>query len=41
MLIGCTKKQLEDRDFKEKELGEEWNCYIFNNGKKEELTLDF
>ena len=41
MAIGCTREQLEDRDFKEKELGEEWNCYIFNNGKKEELTLDF
>ena len=41
MLIGCTREQLEDREFKEKELGEEWNCYIFNNGKKEELTLDF
>jgi len=25
LLIGCTKEQLEDRDFKEKELGEEWN----------------
>lgn len=24
MLIGCTRAQLEDRDFKEKELGEEW-----------------
>ena len=41
MLIGCTREQLEDREFKEKELGEEWYCYIFNNGKKEELTLDF
>jgi len=24
ILIGCTREQLEDRDFKEKELGEEW-----------------
>lgn len=24
LLIGCTREQLEDRDFKEKELGEEW-----------------
>ncbi len=24
MLIGCTREQLEDREFKEKELGEEW-----------------
>ena len=23
-LIGCTREQLEDREFKEKELGEEW-----------------
>ena len=24
LLIGCTREQLEDREFKEKELGEEW-----------------
>ena len=24
--IGCTREQLEDREFKEKELGEEWCC---------------
>jgi hypothetical protein len=24
LLIGCTRQQLEDRNFKEKELGEEW-----------------
>ena len=24
ILLGCTRKQLEDREFKEKELGEEW-----------------
>lgn len=27
MLIGCTRAQLEDRSFKEKELGEEWIKY--------------
>lgn len=27
MLIGCTRQQLEDREFKEKELGEEWVRY--------------
>lgn len=27
LLIGCTKEQLEDREFKEKELGEEWNIW--------------
>lgn len=24
LLLGCTREQLEDREFKEKELGEEW-----------------
>lgn len=27
MMIGCTREQLEDREFKEKELGEEWWYY--------------
>lgn len=27
ILIGCTREQLEDREFKEKELGEEWWQY--------------
>ncbi len=27
MLTGCTREQLEDREFKEKELGEEWWYY--------------
>ena len=27
LLIGCTRDQLEDREFKEKELGEEWWYY--------------
>tara|TARA_R110002049_G_scaffold231127_2_gene403433 strand:+ start:25927 stop:26625 length:699 start_codon:yes stop_codon:yes gene_type:complete len=27
MWIGCTREQLEDRGFKEKELGDEWNKY--------------
>ena len=27
MLIGCTRTELEDRDFKNKELGEEWWYY--------------
>lgn len=41
LLIGCTKEQLEDREFKEKLLGEEWIRYGYadgfttdNNGKK-------
>ena len=32
ILIGCTREQLEDRDFKEKELGEEWIRYSISNG---------
>lgn len=28
LLINCTREQLEDREFKEKELGEEWWYYI-------------
>ena len=32
MLIGCTREQLEDRNFKEKELGEEWIRYSISNG---------
>jgi hypothetical protein len=27
IIIGCTMEQLEDREFKEKELGEEWWVY--------------
>lgn len=35
MLIGCNRTQLEDRNFKEKELGEEWWYYkiYIGNGK--------
>jgi hypothetical protein len=28
VLLGCTREQLEDREFKEKELGEEWRKYF-------------
>lgn len=31
ILLGCTREQLEDREFKEKELGEEWWYYNINN----------
>lgn len=27
LLIGCTREQLEDREFKEKDLGEKWKCF--------------
>ena len=30
LLIGCTREQLEDREFKEKELGEEWNTIKYS-----------
>ena len=32
LLLGCTREQLEDREFKEKELGEEWWKYKYWNG---------
>jgi len=39
IILGCTMKQLEDRDFKEKELGEEWWVYeVFYGG---EMTGDY
>jgi len=28
ILLGCTREQLEDNEFKERELGEEWNRYL-------------
>lgn len=28
LLIGCTREQLEDREFKESTLGKEWNYYF-------------
>jgi hypothetical protein len=30
LLLNCTRKQLEDRKFKEKELGEEWWYYTYS-----------
>lgn len=44
LLLGCTREQLEDRDFKEKELGEEWwywknmygNMFSYLDFKKEQ-----
>ncbi len=29
LLIGCTREDLENQDFKAKELGEEWECYRY------------
>ena len=33
MLIGCTREHLEDREFKEKELGEEWRIWYMTHYK--------
>jgi hypothetical protein len=33
IFIGCTREQLEDQDFKGKELGEEWKRYYLTRGK--------
>jgi hypothetical protein len=32
ILLGCTREQLEDEEFKNKELGEEWWYYGFDGG---------
>jgi len=34
LLTGCTREQLEDIDFKNKELGEEWAVYYYKGGYK-------
>jgi hypothetical protein len=34
MLLNCTREQLEDNNFKKKELGEEWNKYVIKKGQK-------
>jgi hypothetical protein len=40
LLIGCTREQLEDREFKEKELGEEWyRVRLYINDKLEGIYL--
>lgn len=45
LLIGCTREQLEDPEFKEKELGEEWKIYYANKQQRiftnREDVLDF
>lgn len=41
MLLGCTREQLEDRDFKEKELGEEWVKYQLNYGDGPDSYTDY
>jgi hypothetical protein len=38
MLIGCTREQLEDQEFKKTVLGPEWN-YLINKQTKGKITL--
>lgn len=40
LLIGCTREQLEDQDFKDKELGEEWWYWkVFFDFNQEKFEL--
>lgn len=43
LLIGCTREQLEDREFKETPLGEEWNCWVTSSswGAPDKLGLEY
>ena len=39
-LIGCTREQLEDHEFKETPLGEEWDrYYIFGSNTVDKKTI--
>lgn len=40
ILLNCTREQLEDKEFKEKELGEEWDkYYIFGGNAVDKKTI--
>jgi hypothetical protein len=44
LLINCTREELEDRDFKEKELGKEWWYYtdsLFNSTDSEQNLYSY
>lgn len=41
LLIGCTREQLEDRDFKEKELGEEWDKWQLTYSTKYDSCINY
>lgn len=45
ILLGCTREQLEDRDFKENPLPEEWWCYPVSKkdefGEYNDVLLDY
>lgn len=40
MLIGCTREQLEDREFKEESLGENWAYWIYEDKKYDYVSSD-
>lgn len=44
LLLGCTREQLEDREFKERELGEQWKFYscegYYGGSKYKEIFSD-
>ena len=40
LLLGCTRLDLEDRDFKEKELGEKWDVYKIVSNDTSYLNLN-
>lgn len=40
ILLGCTRKQLEDRNFKEAPLGEEWDLYNLKAGNGENYAIN-
>lgn len=42
IILGCTREQLEDREFKEKELGKEWwYWYMERDGGYSPIILDY
>lgn len=40
ILIGCTRADLEDNDFKSKELGEEWTRYYLMNSYGSSMSVE-
>ena len=40
LLIGCTREQIEDREFKEAELGEEWRIWQISYDTERHLFSD-
>lgn len=40
ILLGCTREQLEDREFKETELGDEWTRYCLENSYGSFMSIE-